>query len=173
MLPKLTLVLGGASSGKSTFAEGLARNSGRALTYLATAEIHDDEMREKVRKHREMRGSGWKTIEAPLDLAPALSQAMSEDVVLLDCATMWLSNHLLAEHDLKSAETGLMAALSEARAPVIVVSNEVGLSVVPENRLARRFQNAQGRLNQTLAAQAGLAVNVIAGLPLVLKGALP
>ncbi|MEO3416840.1 bifunctional adenosylcobinamide kinase/adenosylcobinamide-phosphate guanylyltransferase [Roseovarius sp. CAU 1744] len=173
MLPKLTLVLGGASSGKSAFAEGLAKASGLQLTYLATAQVLDDEMRKKVSKHRKMRGEGWKTIEAPLDPAPALSGAADRDVVLFDCATMWLSNHMLAENDLGAAEAALMAALDGAKAPVIVVSNEVGLSVVPENRLARRFQNAQGALNQRLAGRADLVVNVIAGLPQLLKGHLP
>ncbi|WP_306112827.1 MULTISPECIES: bifunctional adenosylcobinamide kinase/adenosylcobinamide-phosphate guanylyltransferase [unclassified Roseovarius] len=173
MLPKLTLVLGGAASGKSAFAEGLAKRSGRGLIYLATAQVFDDEMREKVRKHKEMRGEGWRTHEAPMDLAPAIEAATGDDVILLDCATMWLSNHLLAESDLTRAEAGLMAALQDSKAPIIVVSNEVGLSVVPDNQLARRFQNAQGRLNQSLASRADLVVNVMAGLPQVLKGTLP
>ena len=173
MFPELTLVLGGAASGKSAFAEGLAKGSGRGLIYLATAEVRDNEMRAKVYKHRQMRGQGWKTVEAPLDLGPALNRAPGDHVVLLDCATMWLSNHMLAESDLTLAEAELMTALSLAAAPVIVVSNEVGLSVVPENALARAFRDAQGRLNQKLASKAGLVVNVIAGLPQVLKGTLP
>jgi adenosylcobinamide kinase/adenosylcobinamide-phosphate guanylyltransferase len=97
----------------------------------------------------------------------------ASDVVLMDCATMWLSNHLLAESDLTKAEAALFTALDACPAPVVVVSNEVGLSVVPDNALARRFQTAQGALNQRLAARAGLVVNVIAGLPMVLKGTLP
>ena len=173
MLPKLTLVLGGAASGKSAFAEGLAKRSGRGLIYLATAQIFDDEMCEKVQKHKEMRGEGWRTHEAPMDLGPAIGGVTGDDVVLLDCATMWLSNHLLAESDLTRAEADLTAALQGSKAPIIVVSNEVGLSVVPDNQLARRFQNAQGRLNQSLASRAGLVVNVMAGLPQVLKGTLP
>lgn len=173
MLPSLTLVLGGAASGKSAFAERLATSCGLGLIYLATAEVHDDEMKEKVIKHKEMRGNGWTTIEAPLDVGPALAGASIDSIVLLDCATMWLSNHLLAEHDLKEAETDLIAALHQTQARVIVVSNEVGMSVVPENRLARQFRNAQGALNQRLAAEADLVVNVVAGLPQVLKGDLP
>lgn len=173
MLPELSLVLGGAASGKSAFAEGLAKGSNRGLIYLATAEIYDNEMRAKVHKHREMRGAGWKTVEAPRDLGPALNNAPGDHVVLLDCATMWLSNHLLAESDMAAAEAELMTALSLSSAAVIVVSNEVGLSVVPENALARRFRDAQGALNQKLAARAGLVVNVVAGLPQVLKGHLP
>ncbi len=173
MLPELTLVLGGAASGKSAFAEGLAKGSGRGLIYVATAEIRDAEMRAKVRKHKDMRGAGWETIEVPMDVGPALASATADHVVLLDCATMWLSNHLLAESDLAAAETELMSALDRSAASVIVVSNEVGLSVVPDNKLARAFSNAQGALNQKLAARADLVVSVMAGLPLVLKGTLP
>ncbi len=172
-LPDLTLVLGGAASGKSTFAEGLVLRSGRPRAYLATAQTFDDEMRAKVERHQTMRGDGWRTIEAPLDLAPALAGARADEAVLLDCATMWLSNHMLAESDFAAAETALFAALTQCAAPVVVVSNEVGLSVVPENALARRFREAQGRLNQRLAAEASLVVNIIAGLPQVLKGHLP
>ncbi len=173
MLPEMTLVLGGAASGKSAFAEGLAKGSGRKRIYLATAEIHDNEMRAKVYKHREMRGQGWKTVEAPRDVGPALTNAPGDHVVLLDCATMWLSNHLIAKSDLAMAEAELMTALRMTAAAVIIVSNEVGQSVVPENALARSFREAQGALNQRLATQAGLVVNVIAGLPQVLKGELP
>jgi len=173
MLPSLTLVLGGAASGKSAYAEALVTAHGGARIYLATAEAHDAEMRAKLDRHRARRGPDWRTIEAPRDVATALGQAGPGDVVLLDCATMWLSNHLLAESDLAQAEAALFHALGTCAAPVVVVSNEVGLSVVPDNALARRFQNAQGALNQRMAARAGLVVNVIAGLPQVLKGALP
>ena len=173
MLPELTLVLGGAASGKSTFAESLVVQSGQNRVYLATAQTFDDEMQAKVARHRQMRGDGWQTIEAPLDPGSALHDIAADQVVLLDCATMWLSNHLLAESDLEQARDTLLAGLTACPAPVVVVSNEVGLSVVPENPLARRFREAQGRLNQTLAARAGLVVNVVAGLPQVLKGHLP
>ncbi|HMB13824.1 MAG TPA: bifunctional adenosylcobinamide kinase/adenosylcobinamide-phosphate guanylyltransferase [Roseovarius sp.] len=173
MLPPLTLVLGGAASGKSAYAEGLVMAHGGARVYLATAEAHDAEMRAKLDRHRARRGPDWRTIEAPRNPCPALGNVGPDDVVLLDCATMWLSNHLLAESDLAQAEAALFDALDTCAAPVVVVSNEVGLSVVPDNALARRFQNAQGALNQHLAARAGLVINVIAGLPQVLKGALP
>jgi adenosylcobinamide kinase/adenosylcobinamide-phosphate guanylyltransferase len=173
MLPGLTLVLGGAASGKSAFAESLVRGTGRGLTYFATAQIFDNEMREKVSRHKEMRGAGWHTVEEPLDVGRALAAISGDQAVLLDCATMWLSNHLLAESDLAEAEAALMAGLSLCPAPVVIVSNEVGLSVVPENALARQFRQAQGELNQKLAAKAGLVVNVAAGLPQVLKGELP
>ncbi|MEQ9259545.1 MAG: bifunctional adenosylcobinamide kinase/adenosylcobinamide-phosphate guanylyltransferase [Roseovarius sp.] len=170
MLRGTSLVLGGAASGKSAFAESLVSRTGRPLVYLATAEAHDDEMREKVARHQRLRGQGWRTIEEPLDVGRTLAAISGDSAVLLDCATMWLSNVMLAEMDLEEAEAGLMAGLALCAAPVVIVSNEVGLSVVPENALARRFREAQGRLNQKLAAKAGLVVNVIAGLPQVLKG---
>jgi len=165
--------LGGAASGKSAFAEALVTGSDRTRVYLATAQALDDEMQSKLARHRQRRGPGWRTIEAPLDLGPALATASEHQVVLLDCITLWLSNHLLADHDLDAAQADLLAALETCAAPVVMVSNEVGLSVVPDNALARRFREAQGRLNQRLAARADLVINVIAGLPQVLKGHLP
>lgn len=172
-LPPITLVIGGARSGKSAFAESLVLGSGRARRYVATAEARDDEMRDRIARHRRERGDGWMTVEAPLQLPEALAQVGRDEVVLLDCATLWLTNHLLADHDLV-AETGkLIAALTTCVAPVVIVSNETGWGIVPENALARRFRDEQGRLNQRLAAEAGLVVTVIAGLPMVLKGALP
>lgn len=174
MLPRLTLVLGGAASGKSRYGEGLVRAASGRRVYLATAEAYDDEMRAKIAGHRDTRAAdGWTTIEAPLDLAPVLGAVSADQAVLLDCATLWLSNHMLAGHDMRDAETALMTALAACAAPVVVVSNEVGLSVVPENALARQFQRAQGELNQRLAGEAGLVVQVTAGLPMTLKGALP
>ncbi len=173
MLPKLTLIIGAAASGKSAFAETLVTCTMRARTYIATAQAFDDEMRAKIARHRDMRGTGWQTIEAPLDIPAALQQVPADHVVLIDCATLWLSNHMLAESDLEATETDLLNAFENCPAPVVVVSNEVGAGVVPDNTLSRKFREAQGRLNQTLAAQAGLVVTVIAGLPMVLKGTLP
>lgn len=170
MMPPLTLILGGAASGKSAHAEALVTATGKARVYLATAEAHDAEMAEKLELHRKRRGPDWRTVEAPRDLRPALAAAGADEVVLLDCATMWLSNLLLAGSDLSPAAQDLIDALNNCAAPVVVVSNEVGLSVVPDNALGRRFQTAQGRLNQTLAARADVVINVIAGLPQVLKG---
>jgi adenosylcobinamide kinase / adenosylcobinamide-phosphate guanylyltransferase len=172
LLPDLTLVIGGARSGKSSFAEGLVLGSGRAPVYLATAQGWDDEMRARISEHRDRR-HGWRTIEETRDIAAALAQVTPGDAVLMDCATLWLTNIMLAGDDLAAAETALMAALAACPAPVVVVTNEVGLSIVPDNALARAFRDAQGRLNQRLAARAGLAVAVWAGLPLVLKGRLP
>ncbi|KAF0116315.1 MAG: adenosylcobinamide kinase / adenosylcobinamide-phosphate guanylyltransferase [Rhodobacteraceae bacterium] len=172
-LPPLTLVIGGARSGKSAFAEGLVTGSGRARRYIATANAWDDEMRARIAQHRRDRGEAWLTVEAPLDVPAALAVASPDEVVLVDCATLWLTNHLLAEHDLVAEGDALIKALGLSNAPVVIVSNEVGGGIVPENALARRFRDEQGRLNQRLAAKAALVVTVIAGLPLVLKGQLP
>jgi adenosylcobinamide kinase/adenosylcobinamide-phosphate guanylyltransferase len=166
-------VIGGARSGKSAVAERLVRLTARPRRYIATAEAWDDEMRDRIARHRADRGGDWITAEAPLDLCGALAAAGSDEVVLVDCATLWLTNHLLAEHDLEAEATALLAALAACAAPVVVVSNEVGWSIVPENALARAFRDAQGRLNQRLAGSAGLVVAVMAGLPLALKGRLP
>ncbi|HRK41558.1 MAG TPA: bifunctional adenosylcobinamide kinase/adenosylcobinamide-phosphate guanylyltransferase [Gemmobacter sp.] len=172
-LPSLTLVIGGARSGKSRFAESLVLRSGRARVYIATAEAWDDEMRLRIRHHVQDRGPDWLTIEAPHDLPAALSRVTRDQVVLLDCATLWLTNRMLAEADLDVEAAALLAAIRTCPAPVVIVSNEVGWSIVPENALARAFRDAQGRLNQQLAAEADLAVAVMAGLPLALKGQLP
>ncbi|MCE6949861.1 bifunctional adenosylcobinamide kinase/adenosylcobinamide-phosphate guanylyltransferase [Cereibacter sphaeroides] len=172
-LPPLTLVLGGARSGKSRMAERLVSDTGRPRIYLATADAWDDEMAARIAAHRHDRGDGWQTVEEPRDLCPALSRMPPEACVLLDCATLWLTNHLLAGSDLDAEITSLLHALGACPAPVVVVSNEVGWAIVPENSLARRFRDEQGRLNQRLAAQAGLVVGVMAGLPFVLKGRLP
>lgn len=173
MLDRLTLVLGGARSGKSAFAERMARAATPHPVYLATAEAHDDEMRARIAEHIAARGPHWRCVEAPHDPAPALAQVAANEAVLLDCATLWLSNRMLAGADIAAEAERLLAALGQCVAPVVVVSNEVGLSVVPENALARRFRDEQGRLNQALAARAGCAVLMAAGLPLVLKGRLP
>lgn len=172
-LPALSLVIGGAASGKSRFAEGLCVQSGRSKIYVATAQVYDDEMAQKVTAHLAQRGTDWTTIEAPIDVASALAKARADDVVLLDCATLWLTNVILGEHDIEVETTNLLAAILPCPAPVVIVSNEVGQGIVPDNALSRKFRNAQGQLNQTLAAQAGLVVAVMAGLPLALKGAIP
>lgn len=141
--------------------------------YLATAQAFDDEMGAKISRHQSDRGTNWVTIETPLDPASALEKLSSNDVVLLDCATLWLSNHLLAENNIELETEKLMAGLQNCEARVVVVSNEAGQGIVPENALARQFRDHQGKLNQQIAQQADLVVAVMAGLPLMLKGALP
>lgn len=173
VLPTITLVLGGARSGKSALAERLARQSGLARCYLATAQAFDDEMAERIARHRADRAAdAWTTIEAPVALLEALrSEAAPSRILLVDCLTLWLSNIMLAERDVMAEQAALLLALAEARGPVILVSNEVGLGIVPETPLGRRFRDAQGRLNQAVAAVADRVLFVAAGLPLVLKGA--
>jgi len=173
LLPALTLVVGGARSGKSRLAERLVTESGRPRRYIATAQAWDEEMADRIARHRADRGADWTTVEAPLDLPTALAAAQSDEAVLVDCATLWLSNHLLAEHDLDAEGAALLAALAACPAPVVLVSNEVGWGIVPDNALARAFRDAQGRLNQQIAARADLVLGVMAGLPMVLKGRMP
>lgn len=168
----LTLVLGGAASGKSKFAESLCEQSGLTKIYIATAQVFDNEMAAKIAVHLDQRGSNWTTIEAPLDVPSALATATASDIVLLDCATLWLTNVILGEHDLGEHQAALLAALTNCAAPVVVVSNEIGMGIVPDNALSRRFRNAQGQLNQDIAAIANTVIAVMAGLPLTLKGSL-
>ncbi|WP_225030450.1 bifunctional adenosylcobinamide kinase/adenosylcobinamide-phosphate guanylyltransferase [Xinfangfangia pollutisoli] len=172
-LPPLSLVTGGARSGKSAYAETLARRSGLQRRYVATAQAFDAEMEARIVRHRADRGAGWDLVEAPLDLGPALQGADAGTVTLIDCATLWLTNHLLAGHDLDDRTQALCADLARAQGPVILVTNEVGWGIVPGDALSRAFRDAQGRLNQRLAGQAGLVVAVMCGLPLALKGPLP
>lgn len=173
MTPRLTLVLGGASSGKSAWAEGLVAAFGAPKVYLATAQSFDPEMDAKIAAHRSQRGEGWQTIEAPHDLATTLATLPAQHAILLDCATMWLSNRLLEDADLETEAPALLNALTGCASPVVVVSNEVGQGIVPDNALSRRFRDAQGRLNRQIAERADLVVAVMAGLPLGLKGRLP
>lgn len=170
MWPKLIFVLGGAASGKSAYAEMLAFEAKRPRIYLATAQPFDAEMKAKIAAHRAQRGTEWTTIECPMDVATALATCTDDQIVLLDCATLWLTNILLADRDITTEADLLLDALATCPAPVIVVSNEVGHGIVPDNALSRQFRGAQGRLNQQLAAAAGRVVMVTAGLPQVLKG---
>ena len=173
MLPKLTFVLGGAASGKSLWAENLLLSSRLEPVYLATARVFDDEIFSKVLLHKNRRGPVWTNLEAEIDVSTLLEQLEQHQAVLIDCATMWLTNLMMDDLDVEPAIEGLLNALRSCLAPVVVVSNEVGHGIVPENALARRFREAQGQLNCALAAQADLAVFVTAGLPQVLKGRLP
>jgi len=173
-LPGLTLVIGGAASGKSAQAEALVRAVSGTRVYIATAQAFDDEMRAKIAAHQTLRaGDGWRTVEAPFDVAAAIRALAPSEVALLDCATFWLSNQMLADRDWRTEADQLIDALKRSRAPVVVVSNETGQGIVPENALARAFRQAQGELNQNLAAEAELVMAVMAGLPLVLKGEAP
>lgn len=172
----LTMVLGGAASGKSAFAEALALGdtSAHRRHYIATAQAFDAEMRAKITRHQQMRANdGWTTHEVALDVADHLASFTDSDVVLLDCATLWLTNQMMAEADLAQTSDALTAALAASAAHVIVVTNEVGQGIVPEHAMSRHFREAQGALNQAIAREAGLVVQVIAGLPQVLKGQLP
>ena len=173
-LPPLTLVLGGMRSGKSRYAESLVAAAGELTLYIATAEARDAEMAERIRHHQGRRGPAWTTVEAPLDLAGSLRrQGTTGNPILVDCLTLWLSNLMEAGRD-PDIETGtLLAALRDVTAPVVMVSNEVGLGIVPIGELTRRFADAAGRLNQAVAARADRVVLVVAGLPLVIKDVPP
>ncbi len=167
----IVFVLGGARSGKSRFAEERTRGfTAHRNVYVATAECRDAEMESRIALHRARRGDDWQTIEAPHRLAETLSaQSRGGRAVLVDCLTLWLTNRLLSDADLDAEGDGLASALAEAGGPVVLVSNEVGLSIVPENALARRFRDEAGRLNQKIAAIADEAWFIAAGLPLRLK----
>ncbi len=167
--PRLTLVLGGARSGKSRHAEGLVIAAAPPWVYVATAQAGDAEMAARIAHHRARRGAGWDTVEAPHDLAAAIAAAPAGRL-LVDCLTLWLTNRMLAEADTEAETGGLEAALSGRKGPVVMVSNEVGSGIVPDNALARRFVDLQGRLNQRIAARADRVVLVVAGLPLIVKG---
>ena len=164
------LVLGGARSGKSRFAEGLLARHAPPWLYVATAEAGDAKMVTRIAAHKARRGPDWMTREAPRDLAGALAEP-GDRPVLVDCLTLWLSNLMLADAAVEAEIARLEQALEQARAPVVLVANEVGSGIVPDNALARRFRDLQGQLNQRLAARADRVVLVVAGLPLFVKGA--
>lgn len=169
-LPRLTLVLGGARSGKSRYAEELIAKAGGRPVYIATAQALDDEMRRRVAAHRARRGDAWTTVEAPLELTHALAALDPGGAALVDCLTLWLSNVMLAKRDLARDCDALVEALKGCAAPVAAVSNEVGSGIVPETPLGRAFRDAQGILNQRVAAIADRVVLMTAGLPLTIKG---
>jgi adenosylcobinamide kinase/adenosylcobinamide-phosphate guanylyltransferase len=164
--PQTTLVLGGARSGKSRYAEQRLTTHPAPWVYIATAQPFDDEMRARIAEHQQRRDDRWHTIEAPIALPEALQTAHP---VLIDCLTLWLTNLILGGHDIEAAITGLEAALSRRTHPTILVNNEVGLGIVPDTRLGRSFRDQAGRLNQRLAEQADHVVFMIAGLPMTLK----
>jgi adenosylcobinamide kinase / adenosylcobinamide-phosphate guanylyltransferase len=166
---RLTFVLGGARSGKSRYAESLIMAQPPPWIYVATAEALDDEMAARVAEHRARRDGRWRTIEAPRDLAGSLG-SVSTGSILVDCLTLWLSNQLLAGADNEAEVDRLEAALTGLQGQLVLVANEVGLGIVPDNALARRFRDLQGRLNQRIAARADQVVLMVAGLPLIVKG---
>ena len=171
-LPPVTLVLGGARSGKSSYAERITVAHPRGCVYVATAEIGDDEMAERVRKHQARREAHWRTVEAPLDLVETLGQVAGPGrAVLVDCLTLWLSNLMHADRDIAAETDRLVRWLAAPAGPVVLVSNEVGLGIVPDNALARAFRDHAGRLHQAVAAVVPSVVFVAAGLPLTLKSA--
>ena len=173
-MEKSILITGGARSGKSAFAEKLAlRPTGQAV-YIATSEVYDDEMAARVAAHRARRGPEWSDLHAPVDLVGALEQSDGGDPRLVDCLTLWLTNLMLGGADWRGEGLRLTEALALQQAPVLFVTNEVGLGIVPENKLAREFRDAAGWLNQTVAGVCDEVWLCVSGCPLQVKpGASP
>lgn len=165
------LVLGGARSGKSAFAERLVVETGLSRHYVATGRALDDEMRDRIARHRADRGEGWQTHEEPLDLVARLETLdAAANVILVDCLTLWVTNLMMEERGMAAEFSRLAAFVPRARAKLVIVSNEVGLGIVPENRMARDFRDHSGRLHQAIAASAAEVYFIAAGLPLKMKG---
>ncbi|MHB8884097.1 MAG: bifunctional adenosylcobinamide kinase/adenosylcobinamide-phosphate guanylyltransferase [Methylovirgula sp.] len=164
------LVLGGARSGKSRYAQTLAENSGKTPVLLATATAGDAEMAARIAKHKADRGTLWQVVEEEIDVARVLRrEAAADKIIVVDCLTLWLSNLMLRSHDIESHCDALAQAVSQLAGPAAFVSNEVGFGIVPESGLGRAFRDEQGRLNQRLACVCDAVVLVAAGLPLQLK----
>ncbi|MBL4740795.1 MAG: bifunctional adenosylcobinamide kinase/adenosylcobinamide-phosphate guanylyltransferase [Sneathiella sp.] len=170
ILPITTLLLGGARSGKSAFAEDLAVKSDLDRLYLATGRAYDQEMTDRIEKHQKGRGAGWTTLEAPLDIVtPLVENAASDRVILVDCLTLWITNLMMAENNIEEEMQKLLASLTTLKGPVLFVSNEVGQGIVPDNAMARAFRDHAGRLHQLIAAQADSVYFLTAGIPQKLK----
>lgn len=167
-MPNLHFILGGARSGKSRHAEVLVQAHPAPWVYVATSQVFDNEMRARIAEHQARRSAEWVTVDAPLDLAVALREAGNRPV-LVDCLTLWLTNLMLGEHDIDAAAVAMQAALAEREAMTVLVASEVGLGIVPDNALARRFRDAAGLLHQRVAAAADEVVLMVAGLPLKVK----
>lgn len=163
------LVTGGARSGKSRYAEQRTRELGSAPVYIATAEAFDAEMADRIAQHQQRRGPEWQTINAPLDLSQALKEADGRGPCLVDCLTIWLNNLMFHERDIAAATQKLISVIHKRVDPVILVTNEVGSGIVPENALARRFRDEAGRMNQTMAEAVDEVYVSISGMPLKLK----
>ena len=168
-MKKITFITGGARSGKSSYAEERAASHAGTKLYIATAEALDEEMRSRIELHKRRRGDKWQTIEEPIDIAPSIRDPKGASCVLLDCLTLWLTNVMLRNRDVKSESARLMDAIRACPAPVYIVSNEVGMGIVPADELSRAFRDEAGRLNQQIAAISDEAYIVVAGLPLKLK----
>lgn len=166
-IPRLTLVLGGARSGKSRYGEQLVMRAAPPWTYVATAEAWDAEMVERIAHHRARRDANWQTLDAPLELKGTIGGLTGP--ALIDCLTLWLSNIMLTGREVEVESDALLAVLERAPGPLVVVSNEVGLGIVPDTPLGRAFRDAQGQLNQRVAAAADRVIFMAAGLPLSLK----
>jgi len=165
------LILGGARSGKSSRAQSLAEAASPQRVFIATAEALDTEMADRIARHQADRGQGWRTLEVPLDLVSAIkANEGSEEFLLIDCLTLWLSNLFHHERDMAAETDALCEALSQSNCSIALVSNEIGLGLVPETSLGREFRDAQGRLNQRVAKVCDQVEFVAAGLPLKLKG---
>jgi len=165
-----TFILGGARSGKSLYAERLVTARPQPRVYIATAEARDDEMAARIAEHKARREAGWQTIEAPHEVPEALNAAPRGAAVLVDCLTLWLSNVMHAKFNIEKITLRLEEALHARVGTTVLVSNEVGLGLVPETELGRAFRDAQGRLNQRVASHAGRVVFMVAGQPLIVKG---
>jgi adenosylcobinamide kinase/adenosylcobinamide-phosphate guanylyltransferase len=168
----VTLVLGGARSGKSAYAQRMAEEAaakGGRLVMLATAEALDDEMRARIEKHQADRGDAWATVEAAMNLPQAILKLQSGDIAVVDCLTLWISNLMMRERNVEQGVNALLTAVNNVRCPLWLVSNEVGMGIVPENAMAREFRDHCGRMHQQLAAKADSVAMVVAGLPLTVK----
>lgn len=167
---KVCLVLGGAQSGKSLFAENLIIQSSRPRRYIATAQAWDSEMEEKIAAHQVQRGLGWTTCETPINIVDDIRAADQSEIILLDCITLWLTNLLMAKHSIERHSQLLLDTLINPPCPIVIVSNEVGQGIVPDNSMSRAFVKHQGNINQKLAEIAQQVIFITAGLPQILKG---
>jgi adenosylcobinamide kinase / adenosylcobinamide-phosphate guanylyltransferase len=173
---EITLVLGGCRSGKSLYALEFAEknHAGENNLFLATCVPHDEEMKDRVHRHQDERGSQWQALEVPVDIAGAIREhGAGADVILVDCLTLWVSNLFMESEDYDrtlSYALDLQEALKDAACPVILVSNELGMGIVPENALARRYRDAVGGVNQAVAKCAHRVILTVAGIPMTVKG---
>jgi adenosylcobinamide kinase/adenosylcobinamide-phosphate guanylyltransferase len=181
-MARVILVTGGGRSGKSTFAQKLAESMAGSRAYIATCPVIDDEMAERVRKHREARKAGrWDTIEEPLALAEALRREGGHDICLVDCLTLWVNNVVfeaekvgldVTEDDISRLCDEILEACRRRAGTVLFVTNEVGMGIIPENPLARRYRDLAGRCNQVIARQAETVILMVSGIPVTIKGSI-